>query len=62
MITFTTADKHRAVMRELGFRRHVYPRRVAEGKMSQQQADEQVAVFEAILLDYAKLMEGERLL
>jgi hypothetical protein len=62
MTPFTTADKHRAVMRELAFRRHVYPRRVAEGKMSQQQADEQVAVFEAILLDYAKLMEGERLL
>ena len=32
------------------------------GQMSQSQANRQVAIMEAIAADYAKLMEGERLL
>lgn len=37
-----------AAEREIGFRRRVYARRVAEGRMSQDKADEEVACMEAI--------------
>lgn len=49
---FTPADKLKAVERELGWRRKVYPRRVAEKKMRQDDADREIAVFEAIAEDY----------
>lgn len=38
--------------RELGYRRRLYPRWVADGKMSQAAADTQIAVLEACLADY----------
>jgi hypothetical protein len=59
---YTAQQKLDAVNRELGFRRRVYGRRVAEQKMTQQLADEQIAVFEAIAADYEKAALGERLL
>ena len=59
---FSAAEKHRAVVREIEFRKYVYPRRVMKGDMSQAQADKQIALMEAIAADYAKLMEAERLL
>lgn len=62
MPDFTATDKLKAVGRELAYRRHVYPRRVAEGKMTKQLADAQIAIFEAIEADYEKLAQGERLL
>ena len=62
MITFTAAEKHRAVLREIEMRKSVYPRRVMAGQMSQSQANRQVAIMEAIAADYAKQMQGERLL
>ena len=62
MITFTATEKHRAIRREIEMRKSVYPRRVMAGQMSQSQADKQLALMEAIAADYAKLMEGERLL
>jgi hypothetical protein len=37
------------VQRELGFRRRVYSRRVAEERMSLVQADEEIACMEAVL-------------
>lgn len=52
---FTYAEKRAAIERELRYRRTYYPRRVAERKMSQEQADEQIAVLEAISADYAQL-------
>lgn len=61
-MAFTNTEKLAAVNRELGYRRRVYERRVAEGKMSKALADEQIAVFEQIAEDYRKLTEGERLL
>ncbi len=39
----------RAVEREIDMRKHVYPKRVADNRMSQQFADEEVAVMEAVL-------------
>lgn len=61
-MSFTAQDKRDAVLRELGFRRRVYPRKVADGTMTPALADRQIAVFEAIDADYARLAEGERLL
>lgn len=61
-MAFSNGEKLAAVQRELGYRRRVYERRVAENKMSKALADEQIAVFEAIEADYRKLTEGERLL
>lgn len=61
-MTFTAQDKLEAVERELAFRRRVYERRVADGKMTQQLADRQIAVFEAIADDYDQKAAGERLL
>lgn len=60
--TFTAEEKLAAVTRELKFRRFVYPNRIASAKMSKQQADRQIALFEAIEADYEKLAQGERLL
>lgn len=51
--TISTAEKRKAIERELGFRRRVYPKSVADGKMKQAEADHQIAVMEAILKDYA---------
>ena len=61
-MTFTTEQKIAAVDRELKFRRYVYAKRVAGGKMTQAKADEEIAVMEAIREDYARIAEGERLL
>jgi hypothetical protein len=60
--SFTATEKHRAIIRELEFRRSVYPRQVTLGKMSPHQASEQIAIMEAIAADYAKIAEKDRLL
>lgn len=59
---FTATEKHRAMIRELEFRRYVYPKRVMAGQMSQREMDWEVQIFEAISEDYRKLAEKERLL
>lgn len=59
---FTAAEKLAAVEREIGLRRHVYARRVDEGRMSRKLADAQIAVMEAIAEDYRALEAKERLL
>lgn len=59
---FTAEQKLRAVDRELGYRRRVFARRVAERKMTQRQMDDEIAVFEAIAEDYRGQSAGERLL
>jgi hypothetical protein len=38
------------VRRELGMRRHVYPKFVGRGKLTQAQADERIAVLESVLV------------
>lgn len=56
----TLQEKRDAMKRELKYRKSVYPRWILEGKMSQSQADYQIAVFESILEDlYKKKDEGE---
>lgn len=48
----THPQKISAIRRELGLRRHVYQRRVAAGQMTQNLADREITVMEAILADY----------
>jgi hypothetical protein len=60
--SFTNEEKHKAVLREIKYRHHVYDRLVATGSMSQHDANLQIAIFEAIAADYAKAAEAERLL
>jgi len=59
---FTAHDKLRAVENEIRWRRLVYPRRIDAKSMSQRQADNGIAVMQAIAEDYRKLAEKERLL
>lgn len=59
---FTAAEKQAAVERELSYRRRVYGWRIAEKKMTQKLADEQIAVMEAIAKDYAEQANKERLI
>ena len=58
-MTFTAADKLAAVEQELRFRRDAYARRVEAKRMTQVQADREIAVFESIRDDYAALAERE---
>ena len=53
-MTITDFDKLQCVVRELGFRRRVYARRVEQGKMPQAQADREIAVMESIAKDYQR--------
>ena len=62
MTIYSNQDKLRAIERELNFRRKVYPRWVADKKMSQKFADEQIAIFEDIADDYAKQIAKDRLI
>jgi hypothetical protein len=55
-------EKRQAIERELNYRRRVYPRLVMTHRMSQKLADEQIAVFEEIRLDYIESEKKERLL
>lgn len=57
--THSAADKLKAITRELGWRRVVYPKRVAEGRMKQADADLQIAIFEAIARDYRAAADAE---
>jgi hypothetical protein len=58
----TASEKLQVVERELRMRRDVYPRWVANGKMSPQEAAYQIRVMEEIATDYVQLSQGERLL
>ncbi|MGA7809658.1 hypothetical protein [Bradyrhizobium sp.] len=59
---FTSEQKRKAVEREISYRKRVFPRLIDSGKMTRQMADEQIAIFVAILDDYAKAEASERLI
>jgi hypothetical protein len=50
------------VKRELAQRRRVYPRLIADGRMSQAKADEEIAVMEQVLvtLEQVRAIPGTR--
>ena len=62
MTEITATDKLREINREIGQRRRVYPRLIAKGAMTQQAADRQIAIMEAIRADYEMQANKERLL
>lgn len=51
-MTYTKADKLAAIEREIRQRKRVYPRLIAQGKMTDGFAAAQIAVMEAIADDY----------
>lgn len=57
----SATEKLRAIEREIGFRRLVYPRRISSKKMTQKQADWQLKIMEAIRDDYRALAKTEQL-
>lgn len=56
---FTAADKLACVKRELGYRIRVYKRLVAEGKLSERQAQREIAIMGAIVDDYSEVVKRE---
>ena len=64
--TFTAAEKLKCAERELKQRYRVYARLVAQNKITQRQADHEIALMEDIAADYRALIEtmerSERLL
>ena len=61
MTEFSAAEKWNSILRELKYRKRVYPRWVAEGKMTDGFAAVQIEVMEAIASDYERLAANERL-
>lgn len=53
-MAYSNHQKHAAMVRELNYRRRAYPRWVADGRMTQKLADEQIAIFEEIAAEYAE--------
>lgn len=53
---YTLKEMQECVKREVGFREHVYPRRVAEGKMKQSKADWELACMRAVLKNIERQM------
>lgn len=62
MDIITEADKLACAKRELSYRKWVYPGRVEADKMSAGKAAHEIACMEAIVADYEKLAEKERLI
>jgi hypothetical protein len=48
--------KLKALEREIKMRRSVYPRQVARGSMTQQEADHEIKIFEDIANDYRQIL------
>lgn len=59
---FTAEEKYQVALREAKLRRDVYPRLIAKGKMSFQEAQRQTDIMREIAADYDKLARKERLL
>jgi len=59
---FTAKEKADEARREVGYREHVYERRVNDGKMSRQTADRRIAIMREIMDEYAAKEASERLL
>lgn len=56
---FTAAEKHDAARREVGMRRRVFPRRVAEGRMTDAESRRQIEIMEEIARDYGEQADRE---
>lgn len=59
MTEISYTQKLSALRRELAMRERVYPARVADRRMTQAEADHQIAVMAAIVRDYDYWGQGE---
>jgi hypothetical protein len=57
-MNITIEDKLRCVVRELRQRQRCYPQQVALGKISQPEANREIAVMECVALDYRAASRG----
>jgi hypothetical protein len=62
MIEYPASELQECAERELRMRRNVYPRWIAEGKMTREKAEREIDRMEAIARHFATLAEKERLL
>ena len=59
MARFSNAEKQREAAREVVYRRKVYARMVAEGKMHEVEADRRIAIMSEMADDYFALAEAD---
>jgi hypothetical protein len=62
MIRFTADQKYHEVLRELALRRKLYPRWIAEGRVSEEEAKKRINIMAEIADDYDEQVKQERLL
>lgn len=58
----SASEKAKEARREVFQRQRVYPRLIAQGKLTPTAAARQIALMEEIAADYEKAAEGERLI
>lgn len=58
----TLAEQIECIEREIAYRLRVYPRRVADGKMTQRLADRELDRMRAVLATLTRLAEAEPIL
>jgi hypothetical protein len=56
----TIRDKLNCVLRELRLRRRLYPRAIAHGRMTQEEAKREIEIMEAIEADYVQKLAESR--
>ena len=56
----TLTEQMQIVRREIAYRRRLYPRWVADKKLSQKEADYQIEVMECVLSTLQALLDFER--
>lgn len=57
--TITLDEKIACIRREIGMRQRVYPRWVEIGRLTQDKADDEIAVMQAVLEDLLARQPGE---
>jgi hypothetical protein len=50
--------KLKAIQRELSFRKNLYPKWVAAGRISQEKADREIEIMDAIAKDYQDYIDA----
>ena len=58
-MTYTAKDKAQEAKREVGYRKFVYGRKVADGTMKAHDAEQRIAIMQEIADDYALAAEAE---
>jgi hypothetical protein len=61
-VTFTLTELRECAEREIRLRRRVYPNRVDTGRMSQRDADRQIAMMEEIATKLRELEQADLLI